>query len=77
MYTIIVTRKSGAYAVATTDDENLLNVILSFCKDYSTSRKIEVFHPNHQTRDVYRWDSRGKFWTGQMGLTLKPYEEKS
>lgn len=68
MYTIIVTRKSGSHSVTTTDNDDVKLLVVEWLKKWSTARKIEVLHPNNQTRDIYHWDSKGKFWHGEMGV---------
>jgi hypothetical protein len=71
MYTIIVTRKSGTHSVTITDNEDVKDLIVGWHKERSTAKRIEVLHPNHQTKDVYTWDSKGKFWSGLMGLAYE------
>lgn len=70
MYTIIVTRKSGAHSVTITDNDDVKHLVVAWHKSWST-KKIEVLHPNHQTKDVYHWDAQEKFWQGLMGLAYE------
>lgn len=71
MYTIIRTNSSGAHQVTVTDSEDVMDLVVDWLKNYSAARKIEVLHPNYQTRDIYHWDSKAKFWHEQKDLEIE------
>ena len=62
MYTIIVTRKSGGHTVTVTDDMSLVEVIVNYCKGWSTARKIQILYPSHQFQEVWTWHSGVGAW---------------